>query len=254
MESCHVCAHRRQDRHAPYHGYSDQARIMADNRNCGARRWAVIHALEGEFVMPDVPAHDLMPIAPTVLAANHPSGMITRSDLISVNTAFLAYTRRYFFGRDLRIALVGVTAAAIQKAVMERDRKIAAGLAILAGVAISRPPPSRGSRGARPKAGSPYELAGRVAGVQPLAAAASTSALLGGDPGADEWSRLRTLRAWLAECRPDWSTCRGSGKRSPPRIRARLRTRAAGGDGPVLRHLRRITDPLFRQAGVSLDE
>lgn len=112
-------------------GIQIQARIMADNRNCGARRWGVIHALEGEFVMPDVPAHDLMPIAPTVLlAANHPSGMITRSNLISVNTEFLAYTRRYFFGRDLRIALVGVTEAAIQKAVMERDRKIAAGLAM----------------------------------------------------------------------------------------------------------------------------
>jgi hypothetical protein len=112
-------------------GLQIQARIMADNRNCGARRWGVIHALEGELVMPDVPAHGLMPITPTVLlAANHPSGMITRSNLISINTELLAYTRRYFFGRDLGIALVGVTEAAIQRAVMERDRKIAAGLAI----------------------------------------------------------------------------------------------------------------------------
>jgi hypothetical protein len=104
---------------------------MADNRNFATRRWGVIQAPEGEFIMPDVPAHDLMPITPTVLlAANHPSGIITMSNLITINTEFLAYTRRYFFGRDLKIALAGVTEAAIQKAVMERDRKIAAGLAI----------------------------------------------------------------------------------------------------------------------------
>ena len=30
-------------------GLQIQARIMMDNRNCGARRWGVIGALEGEF-------------------------------------------------------------------------------------------------------------------------------------------------------------------------------------------------------------
>jgi hypothetical protein len=112
-------------------GLEIETRIMADNRNFATRRWGVIHAPEGEFIMPDVPAHDLMPITPTVLlAANHPSGIITMSNLITINTEFLAYTRRYFFGRDLKIALADVTEAGIQKAVMERDRKIAAGLAI----------------------------------------------------------------------------------------------------------------------------
>lgn len=132
-ESRHIMFVREGGKIATRHltGLQIQTRIIADNRNCGARRWGVIHAPEGEFVMPDVPAHDLMPITPTVLlAANHPSGIITKSNVISINTEFLAYTRRYFFGRDLKIALAGVTEAAIQKAVMERDHKIAAGLAI----------------------------------------------------------------------------------------------------------------------------
>ena len=134
LESWHVTSVRAGGKIATRHltGQEIEARIMGDNRNCGARRWGVIHAPEGEFVMPDVPAHDLMPITPTVLlAANHPSGIITKSNLISINTEFLAYTRRYFFGRDLKIALAGVTGAAIQKAVMERDRKIAAEVAHL---------------------------------------------------------------------------------------------------------------------------
>jgi hypothetical protein len=112
-------------------GLQIQTRIMANNRDYGARRWGVIHALEGEFVMPDVPAHNLMPVAPTLLlAADHPSGLATRANLVAINTEFLAYTRRYFFGRDLKIALAGVTETAIQSSVMERDRKIAAGLRI----------------------------------------------------------------------------------------------------------------------------
>lgn len=112
-------------------GLEIQARIMADNRSYHARRWGVIRALEGEFVMPDVPAHELMPITPTVmLAANHPSGLITKSNLTVINTEFLAYTRRYFFARDLQIALAGVTEAVLQKAIIERDRKISAGLVL----------------------------------------------------------------------------------------------------------------------------
>lgn len=112
-------------------GLQIQARIMMDNRSYAERRWGVIHAPEGEFVMSDVPAHELMPITPTILlAANHPSGVITKSNLTSVNTEFLAYTRRYFFGRNLKIALADVTEAAFWKAVKERDQKIAEGVII----------------------------------------------------------------------------------------------------------------------------
>jgi hypothetical protein len=106
-------------------GMQIQARIMMDNRAYAERRWGVIHAPEGEFIKSDVPAHELMPITPTVmLAANHPSGLITRSNLTSVNIEFLAYTRRYFFGRDLKIALADVTEMAFWKAVKERDQKL----------------------------------------------------------------------------------------------------------------------------------
>ncbi len=112
-------------------GLQIQGRIMADQRHHAGRRWGVIRSLKGEFLMPDVPAHDLMPISPTaLLAANHNSGFITEDNLSQVNLEFLTYSRRYFFGRDLRVSLQGITDAAIQSAAAERNRKVLAGLVI----------------------------------------------------------------------------------------------------------------------------
>jgi hypothetical protein len=83
----------------------------------GKLRWGIVRPLEGEFVMPDVPSHTLMPVAPQIcLAASHPSGMITVENLRQINAALVAMSRRYFFARDLRVACAGLTWADIKRA------------------------------------------------------------------------------------------------------------------------------------------
>lgn len=110
-------------------GIQVQAKIMRDGRTDSIHSWGVIRAPEGEFIMPDVPAHDLMPISPTVLlAANYPSGLISKSNLNELNIGFLAYSRRYFFGRDLTVALADATSERIKRALIDRDQNLAAGV------------------------------------------------------------------------------------------------------------------------------
>lgn len=91
-------------------------------------RWGIIRTPRGEFVMPDVPSHGLMPIAPRVmLVANQESGLITKVNLTRINVAFLAYTRNYFFGRSLQTALAGVTLKDVMRAVKKRDQEMTLG-------------------------------------------------------------------------------------------------------------------------------
>jgi hypothetical protein len=89
-------------------------------------QWGVIQTRFGEFLMPDVPSHGMIPIEPKVmLAANHSNGTIRKPNLIEINVAFLAHTRRYFFARNLQTALAGVTTKDTMKAVKARDARLA---------------------------------------------------------------------------------------------------------------------------------
>jgi len=64
-------------------------------------RWGVIEAQEGEFLVPDVPLHTVIPFMPTrCLASPAPDGMITRQNLTEINRNSLAASRAYFFARD----------------------------------------------------------------------------------------------------------------------------------------------------------
>ncbi|MBR1175386.1 hypothetical protein JQ617_15595 [Bradyrhizobium sp. KB893862 SZCCT0404] len=65
------------------------------------QRWGVIVAQSGEFVVPDVPWHQIMPLTPR-LALVHSSldGMITEQNLAQINAAMTALSRDYFFARD----------------------------------------------------------------------------------------------------------------------------------------------------------
>jgi len=64
-------------------------------------RWGVIEAQEGEFLVPDVPLHTVIPFMPTrCLASPAPDGMITRQNLAEINRNSLAASRAYFFARD----------------------------------------------------------------------------------------------------------------------------------------------------------
>jgi hypothetical protein len=133
LEAAHVLFLREGGKIATRHivGIELQSQIDAYCLHFADQVWGIIKAPEGEFLMPDVPAHGLMPISPTILlASGHPSGLITKSNLVQVNTEFLAYTRRYFFGRSLDIALEGVTDVALQAAIIERGKKIAQGIVV----------------------------------------------------------------------------------------------------------------------------
>ncbi|HEX4415020.1 MAG TPA: hypothetical protein VH107_15395 [Lacipirellulaceae bacterium] len=105
-----------------------QAKIDGYSEQIKDWRWGVIQTVRGEFVMPDVPSHGLMPIAPNaMLAVHHPNGTILKPNLIEINASFLAYTRNYFFARNIATALSGVTTKLIMKAVRKRDALIAKG-------------------------------------------------------------------------------------------------------------------------------
>jgi hypothetical protein len=65
-------------------------------------QWGIIRAHEGEFLVPDVPFHAIIPLTPTLcLVANAPSGTLTRQNLADINQAIQANSRDYYFGHDL---------------------------------------------------------------------------------------------------------------------------------------------------------
>jgi hypothetical protein len=64
-------------------------------------RWGIIEAQAGEFLVPDVPLHTVIPLTPTrCLASPAPDGMITRQNLTEINRNSLGASRVYFFARD----------------------------------------------------------------------------------------------------------------------------------------------------------
>jgi len=66
-------------------------------------QWAIIETQEGEFIVPDVPWHTVIPITPTrCLASPAPNEMITRQNLVEINRNAIAGSRAYFFAHDFR--------------------------------------------------------------------------------------------------------------------------------------------------------
>jgi hypothetical protein len=64
--------------------------------------WGVIHAQSGEFIVPDVPTHTIIPLSPKLaLAASSPDGIILEQNLAEINSALKAGSREYYFSRDL---------------------------------------------------------------------------------------------------------------------------------------------------------
>ncbi len=67
----------------------------------GKLEWGIVRPLEGEFIVPDVTEHYIMPISPTVaLVANVPNGFVTAQNLAEINTALQLGSQDYFFARD----------------------------------------------------------------------------------------------------------------------------------------------------------
>jgi hypothetical protein len=66
------------------------------------QRWGIITAQRGEFIVPDVPCHGVIPLTPQLaLVWKAPDGMITVQNLAQVNAAMRSLSETYYFARDL---------------------------------------------------------------------------------------------------------------------------------------------------------
>lgn len=75
----------------------DYARTLASS----VPRWGVIAAQSGEFVVPDVPSHGIIPLTPQVALVNSaPDGVIIEQNVAEINRAMKDASRYYFFARD----------------------------------------------------------------------------------------------------------------------------------------------------------
>jgi hypothetical protein len=65
-------------------------------------RWGVIETQAGEFIVPDVPFHTILPVTPRLALVNlEQDGHITEQNLAQLNQAMKAGSQSYFFARDL---------------------------------------------------------------------------------------------------------------------------------------------------------
>lgn len=65
-------------------------------------RWGIVRAQRGEFIVPDVPWHGVIPLTPQLaLVWNTPDGIITEQNLGQVNAAMRSASEIYYFARDL---------------------------------------------------------------------------------------------------------------------------------------------------------
>ena len=65
-------------------------------------RWGVIRAQAGEFIVPDVPVHTVIPLSPTfALISPAPDGVIVEQNLAEINRSAMASSQAYFFARNL---------------------------------------------------------------------------------------------------------------------------------------------------------
>jgi len=64
-------------------------------------RWGVISTQSGEFIVPDVPLHGIIPVTPRLaLVQSAPDGMIVERNVAEINRAMRATSQLYFFARD----------------------------------------------------------------------------------------------------------------------------------------------------------
>jgi hypothetical protein len=65
-------------------------------------QWGIIRAQDGEFLVPDVPFHAIIPLTPTLcLVANAPNGTITRQNLADINHGTKSNSHDYYFAREV---------------------------------------------------------------------------------------------------------------------------------------------------------
>ena len=63
--------------------------------------WVLVSAPDGEFCVPDVPAHGIIPLTPSIVLHSMRSGSTSRGDVAEINGAMAAGTREYLFARSI---------------------------------------------------------------------------------------------------------------------------------------------------------
>jgi hypothetical protein len=64
-------------------------------------KWGIIQAQSGEFIVPDVPLHTIIPLTPGLcLVSSAPNGMILKENVAEINRSVRSASREYFFARD----------------------------------------------------------------------------------------------------------------------------------------------------------
>lgn len=84
-------------------GLELQMRINAYARELGTAvtRWGVISAQAGEFIVPDIPLHGIIPVAPQLaLVHSSPDGMILERNVAEINRVIREASQDYCFARD----------------------------------------------------------------------------------------------------------------------------------------------------------
>lgn len=65
------------------------------------RRWSLVEATHGEFCVPDVPAHGIIPLTPSVVLHSTKTAPATSGDVAEMNRAMSDHARDYVFARSL---------------------------------------------------------------------------------------------------------------------------------------------------------
>jgi hypothetical protein len=77
-------------------GYADQIHPVT--------QWGIIHAQEGQFIVPDVPTYSTIPLTPTLcLISPAQSGVIDRDNVAQINRETIARSEEYFFANDFTL-------------------------------------------------------------------------------------------------------------------------------------------------------
>jgi hypothetical protein len=65
-------------------------------------QWGIIRAHEGEFLVPDISYHPIVPLTPTLcLVPPAPNGTSLKQNVALINRSIKAASDAYFFARDL---------------------------------------------------------------------------------------------------------------------------------------------------------
>lgn len=65
------------------------------------RSWSLVSSQEGEFCVPDVPAHGVLPLTPTLVLHINRTGPVSKDEVAEINRAMVAQAQDYVFARSI---------------------------------------------------------------------------------------------------------------------------------------------------------